>query len=130
MPLVLSVKEIEEAYVDEELCSVRNCVKSGNWEQCTIPSYTHVKDKLCPYGEILLRVTRIMVSKVLRDEVVRLAHEGHQWVVQTKYRLQSKEWWPGMDKDVENLVFHGCQVSSSCDPPDPMSPVLLGKTAV
>ena len=32
-----------------------------------------------------------------------------------------------MDKDVENLckVCHGCQVTSSCDPPDPMSRVLL-----
>ena len=31
-----------------------------------------------------------------------------------------------MDKDVENLckVCHGCQVTSSCDPPDPMSCVL------
>ena len=31
-----------------------------------------------------------------------------------------------MDKDVENLckVCHGCQVTSSCDPPDPLSVVL------
>ena len=29
-----------------------------------------------------------------------------------------------MDKDLENLVCHGCQVSSSCDPPDPMSRIL------
>ena len=29
-----------------------------------------------------------------------------------------------MDKDLENLVCHGSQVSSSCDPPDPMSRIL------
>ena len=46
--------------------------------------------------------------------------------MKTKYRLRSKVWWPGMDKDVENLckICHGCQVTSSCDPPDPMSRVL------
>ena len=60
---------------------MKNCVKSGNWEQCTIPSYAHVKDELCTYGELLLRGTRIVVPKVLRDKVVRLAHEGHQGVV-------------------------------------------------
>jgi len=75
---------------------------------------------------ILLRGTGIVVPKVLRDKVVRLAHEGHQGLVKTKYRLRSKVWWPGMDKDVENLckVCHDCQVTSSCDPPDPMSRVL------
>ena len=83
-------------------------------------SYTHVKDELCTYGELLLHVTRIVVPKVLRDKVVRLAHEGHQWVVETKYRLQSKDWWPEWT-GVENLVCHECQVCSSCDPPDLMS---------
>ena len=63
------------------------------------------------------------MPKVLRDKVIRLAHEGHQGVVKTKYRLRSKAWWLGMDKDVENLC-HGCQVTSSCDPPDRMSRVL------
>ena len=127
VPVALSPKEVEEAsYNDEELCLVKNCVKSGNWEQSTIPSYAHVKDKSCTYGKLLLRGTRIVVPKVLRDKVVRLAHEGHQGVVKTKYRLRSKVRWPGMDKDVENLckVCHGCQVTSSCDPPDPMSRVL------
>ena len=126
VPVALSPEEIEEAsYNDEELCLVKNCVKSGNWQKCTIPSYAHVKDELCTYGEILLRGTRIVVPKVLRDKVVRLAHEGHQGVVKTKCRLRSKVWWPGMDKDVENLckICHGCQVTSSCDPPDPMSRV-------
>ena len=65
-PLALSPKEIEEAsYSDEELYLVKNCVRSGNWEQCTIPSYAHVKDKLCTSAELLLRGTRIVVPKVL-----------------------------------------------------------------
>ena len=51
---------------------MKNCVKSWNWEQWTIPSYTQVKDKLCTYGELLLCGARIVVPKV------RLAHEGHQ----------------------------------------------------
>ena len=49
-------------------------MKSGNWEQCAIPSYAHVKDELCTSGEFLLCGTRIVVPKVLRDKAVRLAH--------------------------------------------------------
>ena len=127
LPVALSAREIEEAsYNDAELSQVKGCVRTGNWEQCTFPSYAHIKDELCIYGEILLRGSRIVVPKTLRDKVVRLAHEGHQGIVKTKYRLRSKVWWPGMDKDVEQLckVCHGCQVTSRYDPPEPMSRVL------
>ena len=89
-------------------------------------SYAHVKDELSTYGELLLRGTRIVIPKILRDKVVKLTHEGHQGVVKTKYRLRNKVWWPGMDKDVEELCkrCHGCQVTSSYGPPEPMCRVL------
>ena len=105
---------------------MKNCVRSGNWERCTLSSYVPIKDELCIYGEILLRGTRIIVPRVLREKVVRLAHEGHQGMVKTKYRLRNKVWWPGMDKDAEKVckVCHGCQVTSGYDPPEPMSRVL------
>ena len=90
VPVALSPREIEEAsYKDEELCQVKNCVHSGNWERCTLSSYVPIKDELCIYGEILLRGTRIVVPRILRDKVVRLAHEGNQGMVKTKYRLRN-----------------------------------------
>ena len=127
IPVALSAREIEEAsYNDAELSQVKGCVRTGNWERCTFPSYAHVKDELCIYGEILLRGSRIVVLKTLRDKVVRLVPEGHQGIVKTKYRLGSKVWWPGMDRDIEQLykVCPGCQVTSRYDPPEPMSRVL------
>ena len=127
MPVALSPREIEEAsYNDEELCQVKNCVRSGNWERCTLSSYIPIKDELCIYGEILLRGTRIVVPRVLRDKVVRLAHKGYQGMVKTKYRIRNKVWWPGMDKVAEKVckVRHGRQVTSGYDPPEPMSRVL------
>ena len=127
IPVALSPTEIEEAsYFDEELTIVKSCVRSGDWDRCTLPSYAQVKDELCVYGELLLRGTRIVVPKLLRDRVVRLAHEGHQGIVKTKYRLRSKVWWPGMDKEVEKFckVCHGCQFTSGFNPPEPMSRVL------
>ena len=81
VPVALTPKGIEQAsFEDAELRQVRNCVMSRNWE-CTLPSYAHVKDELSTYGELLLRGTRIVIPKILRDNVVKLAHEGHQGVV-------------------------------------------------
>lgn len=50
---------------------------------------------------------------------VRFAHEEHQGIVKTKYRIRGKVWWPEMDKDVEKFrrVCHGFQVTSGFDPP-------------
>ena len=66
VPVALSPKEIEASYGDEELCLVNNCVKSGNWEQCTIPSYAHVKDALCTYGESMAKIIEAITPMFVR----------------------------------------------------------------
>ncbi len=123
IPVALSAKEIERASAnDPEIEAVKNCVRTGNWERCLVPSYMHVKDELCVLGEILLRGTRIVIPKSLRERVTKLAHEGHQGIVKTKARLRSKVWWPKIDRDAENLckVCHGCQVTGDYGVPEPM----------
>nr|XP_039266286.1 uncharacterized protein K02A2.6-like [Styela clava] len=61
--------------------------------------------------------------KILRKRVLELAHEGHQGIVKTKNRLRSKVWWPNIDRDAERKckVCHGCRVTSSYSPPEPMT---------
>ena len=86
VPVALSAREVEEAsYNDAELSQVKGCVRTGNWERCTFPSYAHIKDELCICGKILLRGSRIVVPKTLRDKIARPAHERHQGIVKTKY---------------------------------------------
>ena len=55
------------------------------------------------------------MPRLLRDRVVQLEHEGHQGIVKTKYRLRSKVWWPGMDKDVETFVKFAMAARSHLD---------------
>ena len=74
------------------------------------------------YNDILLRGSRIIIPSVLRNHVLKLAHEGHPGIVSMKQRLRSKVWWPGMDKQVERFVrtCHGCQVVALPNHPPPM----------
>ena len=128
VPVVLSAKEMERASLDDEgLSMVKSCVKSRNWSQCkTAVSYLHVRSELCIYGELLLRGTRIVIPNILRDHVLKIAHEGHQGIVKTKTRLRSKVWWPKMDSDVEKLckTCHGCKVVGEFGAPEAMSRVV------
>ena len=43
-----------------------------------MPAYFHVKNELHSYGQLLLDGSRIVIPQVLREHVLKLAHEGHQ----------------------------------------------------
>ena len=109
-PCALTPSEIEKASAaDPEISPVKECVHTGDWSACTIPAYLHVKNELCSYGQLLLRGSRIVIPQVLREHVLKLAHEGHQGIVKTKCRLRSKLWRPKVDADAEILCksYHG-----------------------
>ena len=103
-PVALTTREIEKASaIDPEIDELRRCIKTGDWASCKLSSYLHVRNELCCYGQLLLRGTRLIIPKSLREQVLQLAHEGHQGIVKTKNRLRSKVWWPKMDTEAERL---------------------------
>ena len=119
--------EIEGASAeDPELNLIKECVRTGDWSKCNVPTYLHVKNELCTYGQLLLRGSRLVIPQVLQQNVLELAHEGHQGIVKTKCRLRSKVWWPKVDADAEKLCksCHGCQAVSEYSTPEPMARAL------
>ena len=62
-----------------------------------------------------------ILSERLWKHTTVLAHEGHQGMVRTKTRLREKVWWPGMDKQVEEVVrdCHSCQLVGPPAKPEP-----------
>ncbi|XP_024117578.2 uncharacterized protein K02A2.6-like [Oryzias melastigma] len=89
-------------------------MKSGDWRKCD-HAYQTVKTELCTMGNIVLRGSRIVMPLAARRQTLMLAHEGHQGIVKTKQRLRTKVWWPGIDREVEDLVrsCHACQINSA-----------------
>ena len=101
----LSARQIErESEKDPELHNILECIRSGRWDRIKNKAYLPSKTELCYIGKLLMRGTRTVIPKSLRDQVLYLAHEGHPGIVAMKRRLRSKVWWPGMDQDVENFV--------------------------
>ena len=112
VPIALKIQEIEKVSAeDEELRVVLGCLASGNWEGAP-KSYVCVRNELTFIGHVIVRGTRIVIPEKLRQRVLRLAHEGHQGIVEMKERLRSKVWWPGIDKDAERKCreCYGCQL--------------------
>ncbi|CAM1332867.1 Uncharacterised protein r2_g4210 [Pycnogonum litorale] len=130
LPVAISMEEMQMASKnDEELQQLRKLIVSGTWSTMVpsdLTNYVHVKDELCVFEQLILRGTRIVVPKNLRNRVICLAHEGHQGIVKTKNRLRSKVWWPRIDKDAERFCknCYGCQLVSDGPVPEPMARVV------
>ena len=90
-PSALSAKQVElESEKDPELISVRQYVTTGDWSKCKLPHYLGIKNELCVLGYLVLRGDRLVIPQSMSDDVLRLAHEGHQGIVKTKNRLRAK----------------------------------------
>ncbi|XP_062600099.1 uncharacterized protein K02A2.6-like [Saccostrea cucullata] len=123
VPMAMTVSELERASLeDEDLKNLRECLITGKWYQLQNKDFLSVKSELCTVGHLILRGTRIVIPKSLRDQVLALGHEGHPGIVIMKQRLRSKVWWPKMDQDIEqwNKACYGCQLVSQPEKVEPM----------
>lgn len=121
-PVAVPLEDIEEnSSRDAEIQKVKEGVYQNKWDE-SVKNYKIFENELCFYGEILLRGTKIVIPKTLRNRVLAAAHEGHPGVVAMKARLRTKVWWPRYDKDAENVVksCKGCTLVSAPNPPHPM----------
>ena len=77
VPQAMTGKEVEEeSAADEELENLRQCIKTGNWENPSCASYKPIREELCVFGKTVLRGTRIVIPRKLRGRVIELGHEN------------------------------------------------------
>ncbi|XP_062557309.1 uncharacterized protein K02A2.6-like [Armigeres subalbatus] len=117
--------DLEKASLrDEELQKVKDAIYSTNWDD--VPNEyktTTIKEDLSLFGELILRGDRIVIPKALREQVVHLAHIGHQGSTSMKAQLRAKVWFPAMDKMIDLVVKNckPCKMTSLPDKHNPMS---------
>ena len=98
-------------------------VLSNGWLKLYSKLYLHVCSELTTIGFIMLRGTRIVIPHELRENVLKLAHEGYPGIVMMKKRVRSKVWWPGIDKNSKRFCkeYYGCQLVSKPTAPEPLN---------
>ena len=68
--------------------------------------YRSVKEEITVNDsrDIVIRNNKLVIPRNLQQQVLSLAHEGHQGVRKTKSYLRSRVWLPGTDTAVEKEV--------------------------
>ena len=121
-----NTREVEEASAtDDELYNVRRTIKTGCFDDCKPDSL--IAGELCVVGQLVLRGACIILPAKLRPWALALAHEGHLSIVDTRQKLRTKVWWPGIGKAAVRHFrsCHGCQMVARSDPSEPLKPTPL-----
>lgn len=89
-----------------------------------LKSFWSIKDDIFCHDEVLFYKKRLIVPKSLRNEFLSLIHQNHQGVVLSKNVAQETIYWPGISKDVENMVLSCmmCQMHSKSNIKQPLHP--------
>ncbi|XP_064469765.1 uncharacterized protein K02A2.6-like [Ornithodoros turicata] len=119
---------IREFQKKDEVCStLREYCKTG-WppkgriNQALRPYYEQMA-KLSVCEDVLLCGQRIVIPMSLREEILGRIHEGHQGIVRCRQKAKESIWWPGISKELADLV-RACSVCEEyrLQPSEPMIP--------
>ena len=92
-------------------------------EEDLIPFYNR-RYELSTYGGCLMWGLRVIIPPKLQKQVLEELHEGHLEVVKMKNLARSYIWWPGFNKDIEQLAKRcpGCQSTQHLPKKAPLHP--------
>ena len=79
------------------------------------------KDKLVSEDGVLIYEGRIVIPKVLRQEVLDTLHSGHQGTTSMAARADSSVWWPGLREELARVRERclECQANAPSQPKEP-----------
>lgn len=106
-PNSISLQELEsESNRDPELELIRKHINDNRWhEDNTLDSsYVQLSQSLTYKNGIVLREDRIIMPAKLRDRALKLLHSTHMGMTKTKEYARKKMWWPGIDKEIEEMI--------------------------
>ncbi|CAH1250556.1 NYNRIN [Branchiostoma lanceolatum] len=116
VPKSMTLSDLKEATLqDPTLQEAARLIQSGKWymrkeavgcNRAQLEALSKVKDELSttPDRDLIMRKTRIVVPTDLQQQVIDIAHEGHQGIVKTKALIREKVWFPGIDTKTEETL--------------------------
>jgi len=94
---------------DEQLQIVEQCVMKG-WPETRnevadeAKPFWEFRDELSVYNGVLYRGQRVCIPMSLRAETLKAIHKAHLGIVNCKKRAKELVYWPGMNKQIEDVV--------------------------
>ena len=111
---------------DPSLSTVLQFVRQGWPNQCNpeLAPYSSRKTELSVHEDCLVWGSRVVIPPQGRQLVLQELHDGHLGMTRMKSLARMYVWWPGLDKDIEDLVrtCSQCQANQPVPPAAPLCP--------
>ena len=94
---------------DENLQTLRKVIFNG-WPENkqdmpdAVMPYWNIRDELSTYNGIVFKGERIVIPESLRAELLEILHKSHSGIVKTKQRAREMIYWPGLNKQIEDIT--------------------------
>jgi len=100
---------LKAAELDQEYQQLRSLVNRGfPHNKAELPDrkkpFWRVRHDLTIDNDFIVFGCSLYISSVLRSNVLFKLHESHQGMTQTKERARLAVYWPGIDRDIENVI--------------------------
>ena len=146
VPVALDVNTIRRATQDDPTCQkLIELLQNNSWNSLNtnnlhpeintaeLRAYELLKQELSltPEADLIIRGNRLVIPTKLRQQVISLAHEGHQGLIKTKKLLREKVWFPKIDTLTEKAVKEclACQSVGQPSKPAPIQPMPIPQQA-
>ena len=113
---------------DEICCQIKQFCKLGWPERVKgqLRLYQPYAAELTVQGGLLLKGCQLFIPLPLRGEMLGWIHSGHQGITKCRARARQAVWWPGMSREIEELVRNCTTCAKKCQPrAEPMKPSSL-----
>ena len=105
------LQEIRQLQAEDVACqTIAEYCQFGWPEKHTVDAvvtpYYPIAAELSVENGLLMRGCHIVIPPPLRKEMLARIHTGHQGIVKCRERARQSVWWPGMSRELEELVKH------------------------
>ena len=94
---------------DQTMTQIKEYLTKGWPEHKDCPKhmehYWSIRDEITEIDGILFKAVQMIVPQSLRPMIKEKIHIGHLGIVKCKERAKTYFYWPGMSKDIEQLVY-------------------------
>ena len=103
------LKEIQEAQEADEIFQKLHQYCKNGWSHRqsvagAVQPYLSAASEITVNNGLLLKGNRIIVPSVLRLDILDKLHSGHQGISKCRERARQAVWWPGLNRQLEELV--------------------------